>query len=362
MPSVFLECQGFFVYGRYALVEALKRAGVVPGSAVLLPAYHCRTIVESALFLGAEVRFYPMTADLRPDFTAMPDLVADGAVRTLLMTHYFGFANALGDARQFCDKHAMALIEDCAHAFYGAYKGHALGTVGQFSVASAWKFLPLRDGAVLRDNTGMTAAMDLKRQPMKDEIKAIVSILQNWTMAHLNKLVLPEVNAAEVNRRALEIAAATSQQAKKEDVQFLPGLVQMAGLATSYWMVEHAAHDEVMRRRRKNYQQWLAGVRGLQGVRPLFTELPDDVVPYAFPLLADAGGLVFHALKLAGIPIWRWEDVARTECLVSQDYRLRLLQLPCHQDLSGEEIDWMLRVLRGVVPSLLVQENPCVNA
>ena len=125
-------------------------------------------------------------------------------------------------------------------------------------------------------------------------------------------------------------------------------------LATSCWMVEHAAHDQVMRRRRENYQHWLAGVQGLQGVQPLFPELPDGVVPYAFPLLTDAGGLVFHALKLAGIPIWRWEDVAKTECPVSLDFRLRLLQLPCHQDLSREEIDWMLRVLHGVVPGLLV--------
>ena len=354
VPSAFLECQDFFVYGRYALVEALKRAGVVPGSAVLLPAYHCRTIVESVLYLGAEARFYPMTADLRPDFSAMQDLVADGAVRTLLMTHYFGFANALDAARQFCEKHEMALIEDCAHAFYGEHEGHVLGTVGHFSVASAWKFLPLRDGAMLRDNTGMSAAMDLKRQPMKDEIKAMVSILQDWTAARLNKAVLPEMDAGWLNRRALEISAVIPERKGKGDIQFLPNLVGMAGLATSCWMVAHAAHEQVMRRRRENYQHWLAGVQGLQGVRPLFPELPDGVVPYAFPLLTDAGGLVFHALKLAGIPIWRWEDVAKTECPVSLDYRLRLLQLPCHQDLSREEIDWMLGMLRGVVPGLLV--------
>ncbi len=345
------------MYGRYALVEALKRAGVVPGSAVLLPAYHCRTIVESVLYLGAEARFYPMTADLRPDFSAMQGLVADGAVRTLLMTHYFGFSNALADARQFCEKHEMALIEDCAHAFYGEHEGHVLGTVGHFSVASAWKFLPLRDGAVLRDNTGMTAAMDLKRQPIKDEIKTMVSILQDWLGARLNKAVLPDVDVKRLSRRALEIAVDTPQREEKEGVQFLPNRVEMAGLATSCWMIAHAAHDQVMRRRRENYQYWLAGMQGLQGVRPLFPELPDGVVPYAFPLLTDIGGLVFHALKLAGIPIWRWEDVAKTECPVSLDYRLRLLQLPCHQDLSREEIDWMLGVLHGVVPGLLVQAD-----
>lgn len=354
VPSAFTDCQNFFVYGRYALVEALKRAGVAPGSVVLLPAYHCRTIVESVLHLGAEARFYPMTAELRPDFPSMHDLVTNGAVRTLLMTHYFGFANALDEARRFCEMHKMALIEDCAHAFYGEHEGQVLGTVGHFSVASAWKFLPLRDGAMLRDNTGITAAMDLKRQPIKDEIKAMLSILQGWMRARLKKRVLPEVDVGLLNRRALEISAAIPVRQVTEEIQFQPDRVEMAGMATSRWMVSHAAHDPVMRRRRENYLHWLAGVQGLQGVRPLFPELPDGVVPYAFPLLTDAGGLVFHALKLAGIPIWRWEDVAKTECPVSLDYRLRLLQLPCHQDLSREEIDWMLLVLHGVVPGLLV--------
>jgi len=87
LPSAFLECQDFFVYGRYALVEALKRAGVVSGSAVLLPAYHCRTIVESVLYLGAEARFYPMTADLRPDFSAMHELMTKDTQTHKLITH-----------------------------------------------------------------------------------------------------------------------------------------------------------------------------------------------------------------------------------------------------------------------------------
>lgn len=352
VPSAFIDCQDFFVYGRYALVEALKRAGTT-GGAVLLPAYHCRTIVESALYLGAEVRFYPMTTDLRPDFPSMHNLVADGSARTLLLTHYFGFSNALDEARRFCEEHGMALIEDCAHAFYGEHEGRVLGTVGHFSVASAWKFLPLRDGAVLRDNTGATVEMDLLRQPMKDEIKAMVAILRDWAGATLKKPGLPEVDVALLNRRALEISAYIPERKGKEEIQFQPNLVEMAGLRTSNWMVSHTDHSQVMSRRRANYQHWLTGIRDLQGVQPLFSVLPDGVVPYAFPLLTDARGLVFHALKLAGIPIWRWEDVAKTECPISQDYRLRLLQLPCHQDLSREEIDWMLRVLHRVVPGLL---------
>lgn len=349
----FLDIPEFFVYGRYALVQALKRSGVSPGKVVLLPAYHCRTIVESVLHLGAEVRFYLTKPNLSPDFTVMPELVSDGKVRALLLTHYFGFPNALEEAQNFCAAHDIKLIEDCAHAFYGEQDGQVLGTFGHYSVASAWKFLPLRDGAVLRDNTLASTPVDLRPQPIKAEIKALLAMLELRARSGLGRAKLQEFEAAELVGRARTIAAASVKPAGGNDIQFNPCQVEMAGLASSRWLVAHSAHARVIRRRRENYLHWLAGVCDLPGIRPLFPVLPEGTVPYAFPLLTDTSGLLFHALKLAGIPIWRWEDVAITDCPVARDYRLRLLQLPCHQDLSREEIDWMLRVLRGVLPGLL---------
>lgn len=358
VASAFLDCPDFFVQGRYALAEALKRAGVVRGSVVLLPSYHCRTIVESVLFLGAEARFYPMTETLRPDFPAMDRQVADGRARVLLLTHYFGFPNALPESVRFCETHGLDLVEDCAHAFYGSHAGRVLGTAGRYAVASAWKFLPLRDGAVLRDNWDGQAGTVLRRPALRSEIRAAAVMLRNKLLGIPPRPVLPVPDYDTLVRHARRIGASRPPDAGAEGIQFLPEQVDMSGQAVSRWLVRHAEHDRVIRRRRENYLHWLAGVAGLAGVRPLFDRLPDGTVPYAFPLLTDAAGLVFHALKLAGIPIWRWEDVATTDCPISQGYRLRLLQLPCHQDLRREEIDWMVAVLRGVLPGLLGTAGP----
>jgi hypothetical protein len=72
-------------------------------------------------------------------------------------------------------------------------------------------------------------------------------------------------------------------------------------------------------------------------------------VPYAFPLLIDAAGMGFHRLKMAGIPLWRWEDMAITDCAISRDYRLRVLQLPCHQELRAEELGWMIHTVQTLL-------------
>ncbi|MFC1685370.1 hypothetical protein ACFL0R_07900, partial [Pseudomonadota bacterium] len=116
---------------------------------------------------------------------------------------------------------------------------------------------------------------------------------------------------------------------------------QHAALKLSQWLTKHTSHHSIRVARRQNYNHWLEGISGTTGITPLFPDLPDQVTPYAFPLLGDNEGLVFHLLKLAGIPLWRWEDMAVTECPVANDYRLRLLQLPCHQGLNLDQIKWM---------------------
>jgi len=357
--SAFLDGGESFIQGRYALAEAMHRAGAGPGKAVLLPAFHCRVMVEPALYLGAQPCFYPVSADLRPDFTALSALVNESAmpVAAMLLTHYFGFPNVLDEAEQFCATHGIALIEDCAHAFYGRSGGRLLGTVGSYAIASPWKFLPVRDGGLLRDNTG-DCAITQTAQPWLNEAKAWAAMLQvrgqrAWHRSHLSDI---DVAALCVQARLIagESGVRVPEQGLKE---FVPERAAMSALRSSRWLASRAEHGCVARRRRENYLQWLDGVRSLTGVKPLFPHLPEGVVPYAFPLLVDAAGMGFHLLKLAGIPLWRWEDMAVTDCAISRDYRIRLLQLPCHQNLRAEEMDWMIRT----VQMLASQPDECAG-
>ncbi|MGZ8246666.1 DegT/DnrJ/EryC1/StrS family aminotransferase [Methylomagnum sp.] len=339
----------FFSFGRYALAEALRRAGVGRETAVLLPALHCRSMVEPALHLDAETRFYPVTADLRPDFAALDALAADGAVRAMLLSHYFGFTNALDEARAFCARHGIALIEDCAHAFFGEHRGQPVGTFGDYAIASAWKFFPVRDGAMLRDNSGGSAA-PLGRPPALAELKAGAAGLAQGARRVWRRESLPPIDGEALMARARAVAARLAQAGggRPGVPTFQPEGVDLAGLRLSRGLVSITATGRLVARRRANYRRWLDGVRDVPGLCPLFPDLPEGVVPYAFPVLADADGLVFHAIKLAGMPLWRWEDMAVTACPVARDYRVRLLQLPCHQAIRPDELDWMLDLVRTV--------------
>ena len=68
-----------------------------------------------------------------------------------------------------------------------------------------------------------------------------------------------------------------------------------------------------------------------------------------FPLLIDSPQTHFHLLKLLGLPVWRWDEMAVSDCPVANKYRLGLLHLPCHQELTQSQMVWMTQVVRQVL-------------
>lgn len=81
----------------------------------------------------------------------------------------------------------------------------------------------------------------------------------------------------------------------------------------------------------------------------LYPALPDDCVPYMFPLYIDHPERDFDLLKRLSFPIWRWDEMALSECRVAADYRLHLLHLPCHQSLADDQMTWLVNALRRVL-------------
>jgi dTDP-4-amino-4,6-dideoxygalactose transaminase len=314
-----------YPYGRYALAEALRRAGVGRGTAVLMPAVHCRVMIDPALHLGADMIFYTVLRRLGPDLSQLQLLVQEPRVRALVLPHYFGFPNEVAVVAALCRAHGVALIEDCSHAYYGAVGDRMLGTFGAYSFTSVWKFLPTPDGALLRDNSGAASG---GRAPagLDAELRGLSKVLCPTDGSRRHRSSRPEPRST-----------------------YNPALACRSALLTSRWIARTAAHGRITESRRAHYQRWLNGLEGTSGVTPLFPVLPDGVVPYVFPIVAGDPARTFATLRNAGVPIWRWEDIAASAveaCTLANEYRSSLLQLPCHQDLSNDDLDWLIGEVR----------------
>jgi dTDP-4-amino-4,6-dideoxygalactose transaminase len=116
--------------GTIAIVAALKAAGVRFGDEVILPAYTWDGTATAILDCGA----IPVFADVDPDTYCLTAATAEPHItsrtRALLPVHLaMRFADMDG-LLALAKKHDLRIVEDCAHAHGGQYRGRGTGSMG----------------------------------------------------------------------------------------------------------------------------------------------------------------------------------------------------------------------------------------
>lgn len=349
----------FTTSGRAAIWHALRLIGLRPGERVLMPSYHCMSMVTPAALLGGEVEFYPIGPDGGADLEYL-GAATRKPVRAILAAHFFGLARPMVGIRRLCDERGIALIEDCAHALWGHRDGHFVGAIGDYAVGSMTKFFPVLEGGCIASSRHPLDAIALKPSSAVRELKAAVDILQRATrfrrLPGLNVPLELLWRAKSLVRRKRPVRSTFAIDGIPADRVSLAELdTVQAGLGMSRTAIQVAQHTRMNRlynNRRDRYLELQATTSGLAGARPLESGLPDGASPYVFPLWADDPDTAFRDLREAGIAVfrwdWRWPSLDVDDLGVASTWAHHVLQLPCHQDLSNADMDLLKETVARV--------------
>lgn len=338
--------------GRVALAMALKAAGVGTGDTVLVPAWHSQSMIPPVEWCGARPVFFRLLPDTSPD---LDDIAAKAgsSCKAVMATHYFGFVRDLGGLRELCDRRGIALVEDCAHAFFGP-----VGRWGDYAAASSMKFFPTYEGGCLvstrhplpqlSGSAGMgfqakAALAALERSFDHGRLPALQAAL--WAPMQLKDLAWRRVKSARPQPAAL--APSSSDSSYSLD----PAWIGKPSSGFSRTVLALAGRGRIAQVRRAHYATLERAVAGLPGCAPLFPALPDEVVPWMFPLLVEEADAAAQAFGAAGLPLTRfgypqWPVMDPTTCSVSARLARQVLAFPCHQELSDKEVAQLASCLR----------------
>ena len=344
--------------GRVALALGMQHVGVGADTKVLVPAFHCLAMVLPIAWLGGTPVYYRVNNDLSPDFDDLERKI-DDRVRCIIAVHYFGFPTDIEKLTEFASRHSISLIEDCAHAFFGSYRGKQLGSFGDYAILSPAKFLPIFDGGYLLARDDRLPGIPLENGDMRFQLKALINtleygldagkfgilngllripfLLKDWLMRTLKKADRP---GARADAAPLSVHGSTA---------FEPEWMHIRMSGVSRWIAAHVSLTRAAGRRRENYRTMLSAFANRDDCRALYPKLLDDVVPYVFPLYIRDGDRVYLRLRELGIPVYRWEGIPENTCDVGTDYKSRLIQLPIHQELSPVDLN---RIIQGVQGAL----------
>jgi dTDP-4-amino-4,6-dideoxygalactose transaminase len=347
-----------FLWARNAIYHSLRVAKLSPGDEVLVPAYICKVVPEAILAFGAKVIFYRVDRKCCPDFTDLEGRIG-ARTRGLIAVHYFGFAQPIKRLREFCLRHNLYLIEDCAHVLQSEAEGQPLGSFGDVSVFSLRKFFPIYDGGeLILNRADAELNIDWSRESSLFTLKVGKDILDQLVSRTTNPMIrFPYGLIQSVKRLFLAMFRphlySGTWGVEKTDASFDHRLVNHPISRLSRMILSHSDMSQIVESRRANYlflQQELAKVDGL---RFLVTELPFGVCPWVFPIFFDGRPDACSALREEGIPAVTWEGVIPAgfpeKLFPDADFLYRsLIFLPVHQSLASEDLRRIVQVAKRV--------------
>lgn len=141
--------------GTVAIQASLKAIGIRPGDEVIVPAYTWEGTVGPVLLINA----VPVFVDVDPETYCLDAKLIEQAItpktKAILPVHLgMRFAD-MDEILRIAQKHNLKVIEDCAHAHGGMWKGKgagSMGDMGAFSFQSSKLITCGEGGAVVSNN------------------------------------------------------------------------------------------------------------------------------------------------------------------------------------------------------------------
>lgn len=339
--------------GRAALYQALLQLGLPAGAAVLVPTYHCPTMVAPVVCAGLRPVFFALRADGLPDLDRISAAAADPP-RAMIVAHYFGLARSLKAVRDWCDQQRIALIEDCAHCYFGQSGERTVGHWGDFAIASLSKFFPVPEGGLLASAHRPLTPLALEPAKLRAEVKGWVDVLEfaavHGRLRGLSGVLKPlfaaknerRAKVPELTDRAAPEGAPVSNSAEDVLTACDMGRIGQSPLVIARLLNGVLPRGRVRVRRKENFAAYANHFRHIDGARALFNDTKDIAAPYVFPLWVDDAERVYRAARSLGLPVFRWDRAWPGTPVIAGDtgpqWSRHVLQLLCHQDLSLDDV------------------------
>ena len=286
---------------RKGFLHLLQHIAAPKSKAILLPSYVGYSSREGSGVhdpieaCGIDFDFYRVNSKLSADLDDITKKLVSGRYFALLVIHYFGIVQSdLSTLKQLCKKFNVYLIEDCAHTLSTKHCEVPVGHWGDFAIYSIHKILPIHDGGILRNNRD-----DVKLPPLPKSVRMDWSSLEFYTKVDLSTISKTMLN---------------------------------------------------------NYIYLADAIIDMKGITVLYPKLPEGNIPMNFPILITSTtrhdvytGLQSRKVQTTALYYKLIDSISDKEYPVSHRVSRQILNLPIHQDMSREDLNFLVTALHDVV-------------
>jgi dTDP-4-amino-4,6-dideoxygalactose transaminase len=305
--------------GTDALELTLRAVGVGPSDEVIMVANAGMYAAVACLQIGAT----PVYVDIDPvSMTMSPEAVAaarSSRVRCVVVTHLYGYLADVDSIRDALDMPGVPVIEDCAQAHGARLQGRPAGS---FSTAATFSFYPTKNlgacgdaGAIVADDVEVVGRLrQLRQYGWGAKYHAELPYGRNSRLDEIQAAIL-RVKLPHVDRW---------NQERRRIYEAYRAACRGTGLALNHPHDERfVAHLCVARCRNRDIARDLLTQAGIQ------TDIHYPLLDFQQPALA----VVPHRVSSS-----------RESIRVVAE----ILTLPCHADMTVEEVDRVCDAIRRI--------------
>lgn len=358
-----------FFNARAALFHVFLQLKTTRRSRVLMPAFHCVSMVEPAICAGLTVSYYRIDRHLQID---VQDVLAQAGedVCGFVFVDFFGFAANVDVLLPELRRRGVAVIEDRSHSFLQSRPFGLAGGRGDFTVYSFAKLVPCGVGGGLRIQDRPFALPALHRPALGDSLVRNKRLLEQTILSASTRSparrAYVALEAARVRRRRRVTARrqtpgeAQGQIGKGEathdfgDLGFNVSHAWTRMPALPRWVLGAADLPSIVAARRRNYQIYVEILGAPEAPPSIFPQLDDAVCPWAYPIIVADRAQHDQRLRSRGVPVWTFGDLLHPDLervatrAALEDARhlsKQVLCLPVHQGLPPEIVAGFARTV-----------------
>lgn len=340
-----------FLKGRGAMYRALSSLRDSRGAEVLLPAFHCPSVVEPVLRAGYRPHFYAVNRDLSVNVSELLRQVSKNTAAIVLIS-YFGFPVGAELVREIRDATDCCIIEDWAHSFLRASPVRLVESIGDAAVLSFSKLVPSWAGGGLLVNNPdrFTRLTPLKPLGTREGLVAVKQLteemVENAPPGILRSSGL-RLEQARVSLRRFcagpENRDSNSGNSPIESADYFFE-TQLPWFARRILAMSDL--DALVSKRRRNYELLNRFLRESDHIKKVFPCLPEDVCPWAYPVLVKDRSRWDRVLRSVGVPVFTFGETLHPKLYESDSSLLEnacylsesLLLVSIHQNLEAETV------------------------
>ena len=305
----------YYTYnGRGAIYQLISSFPATDKKTVLIPAFHCPTVVEPVIRAGYDVAFYIIDKNLRIDKSDLLNKISD-RVLAVIIIDYFGFSEDITDIKEACANHNSFIIEDCSHSFLNANPVRLAGENGDVSIFSFWKLIPTGStGGGLRINSKeIDFSTEQSHIPFKNSITRIKRLFEQAVNNLDGGILKKSYNFLEKNRvyfKKTPEQKSMSEPSPDYD-ELYPFIINLATAKipwTAYWLLNSIDLRYVVTARRKNFEIFCSQLEESVLLRKIHTSLPEIVCPWAFPVIFENRKEHDHKIRDMGVPLFTFGE------------------------------------------------------